>query len=251
MKNCKNKSQLAKKLGIARSTLYYKPKKPKQDKNLKEKILEVQKDHPAYGHKRIALELGINKKRILRVMKLFNIHPSKIRKRPEKSDDIGIPPSQIPNIAKTICPIQPHVLWAGDFTYLPWHGRFVYVATVIDICTRKIVGVYVGLRHTSDLVEQALLDAIVRTGSTPMIFHSDQGSEYRSYSYELLLKRFGIRQSHSHKASPWQNPFQESFYNNFKLELGDPKQFTGLGELTEAVLQQIHYYIHKKDSHGS
>ena len=83
------------------------------------------------------------------------------------------------------------MLWAGDFTYLPWHGGFVYVATVLDVHTREIVGWHIGLRHTTDLVMEAFQDAMKRTGITPRIFHSDQGSEYVSGSYEKMLETLG------------------------------------------------------------
>ena len=83
-----NKTKLAKNLGIGRSSLYYKPLLPTKDLALKKKIEEVLKTHPAYGHKRIAIHLGINKKRALRVMKLFNLTPIRRPKAPVKKDDL-------------------------------------------------------------------------------------------------------------------------------------------------------------------
>lgn len=242
MKTCKNKAALARKYGISRSTLYYKAKKPREDNKLREQILEVLQDHPAYGHKRIAMELGYNKKKVLRVMNIFGIKPRLLRGKPNKTADQGNPPTKVPNLAKTVCPIQPNALWAGDFTYLPWHGGFVYVATVLDVYTREIVGWHIGLRHTTDLVIEAFLDAHRRTGKAPQIFHSDQGSEYVSGSYEKILQNLKVMASHAKKSSPWENGYQESFYNSFKLELGDPKRFKSLGELAEAVHRQICYY---------
>lgn len=242
MNASKNKSALARKAGCARSTLYYKPKKPPKDEQLKKRILAVLDDHPAYGHKRIAMELGLNKKPVLRVMNAHGIRPRLIRGKPTKQADLGNPPTNIPNTAKTICPIRPNVLWAGDFTYMAWHGGFVYVATVLDVYTREIVGWHIGLRHTTHLVIEALLDALKRTGSRPQIFHSDQGSEYVSGDYEKMLGNLDIIPSHAQKSSPWQNGYQESFYSQFKLELGNPKKYLLLGELAEAVHRQICYY---------
>ena len=242
MKHCKNKAALARKMKIARSTLYYKPKKPPQDEELKQKILHVLDNHPAYGHKRIAMELSVNKKKILRVMKIYGIRPRLIRGKPTKSADLGNLPTKTPNVAKTICPTQPNVLWAGDFIYLPWHGGFVYVATVLDVHTREIVGHHIGLRHTTDLVMEAFHDAMRRTETRPQIFHSDQGSEYVSGSYEKMLEQLNVTPSHAKKSSPWENGYQESFYSQFKLELQNPKRYQTLGELAEAVYKQIHYY---------
>jgi putative transposase len=246
VKTSSNKTALARKLGVCRQSLYYFKKKPKEDEGMKTRILAVQEEHPAYGHKRIAIHLKLNRKRILRVMKLFRLKPRIMRGKPWKQDDIGKKPTIIPNLAKTICPIASNVLWVGDFTYIPWEGGFVYVATVLDVFTREIIGWHIGLHHTTDLVIQALLDAVERTGFTPQIFHSDQGSEYVSGAYETLLSTLNIHASQSKKSSPWENGYQESYYNNFKLEFGDPKRFQNLGELSEAVHRQIYYYNNKR-----
>jgi len=180
MAEAKNKTALARKLGVSRQSLYYRPKKPKEDTEIKEKIMALREEHPAYGHRRMALFLGLNRKRIHRIMKKFGIRPKIMLGKPWKPGDVGKPATAIPNLAKHICPIQANVLWAGDFTYIPWRGAFIYVATVIDVFTREIVGWHVGMRHTADLVIQAFLDAVERTGKAPKIFHSDQGSEYVS-----------------------------------------------------------------------
>ena len=242
MAAAKNKTALAKELGISRQSLYYHPKKPKEDHGIKERIISLQADHPAYGHRRMALFLGLNRKRIHRIMKKFGIRPKIMRGRPWKPGDVGKPATMVPNLAKTLCLVQANVLWAGDFTYIPWRGDFIYAATVIDVFTREIVGWYVGMRHTTDLVIRAFLDATERTGKTPHIFHSDQGSEYVSGTYDLLLANLGVRVSQSKKSSPWENGFQESFYNQFKLELGSSTRFSDLGELVEAVHRQMRYY---------
>jgi len=80
-----NKSALAKKLDISRSSLYYKSRTDQKDEILKEQIIYVMSLHPAYGHRRVAIELRVNKKRALRVMKKFNLEPEKQRsKKPKK-----------------------------------------------------------------------------------------------------------------------------------------------------------------------
>lgn len=246
MATARSKAALARKMGIARSSLYYKRKKPKEDSDIKEKILSLRDEHLAYGHRRMALFLGLNRKRIHRIMKKFGIRPKIVRGKPWKLGDVGKPATAIPNIAKTLCPIAANVLWAGDFTYIPWRGDFIYAATIIDVFTREIVGWHIGMRHTTDLVIQAFLDATERSGKRPQIFHSDQGSEYMSGHYELLLANLHVRPSQSKKGSPWENGFQESFYNQFKLELGKTTRFADLGELVEAIHAQMRYYNGKR-----
>lgn len=237
------KVALAKKLGVSRSSLYYKPKKPPEDEVLKTKIVAVMNEHPAYGHRRIAIELHVNRKAIVRIMKKNHLKP-KLRRgiRPIKLDDLGRPETRVTNILKILCPLQPNIVWAGDFTYFWFIDCFWHLATVIDIRTREILGWHVANHHTTALIMEAFKDAQRRTGTTPKYFHSDQGSEYVSGAYESLLQNHGTEPSHSRKSSPWQNGYQESFYNNFKLELGDTRRFTHVGELIEAIHQQISYY---------
>lgn len=237
----KSKKELARQLGISRQSLYYQPKLPAKDLRLKVEIEKVMTEHKAYGHKRIAWELGINKKRALRVMKIFGLKPQRKRRKPEKPQDLAQAPTNIPNLVQGRIIEAPHQVWVSDFTYLPYYGRFVYLATLEDIFTREVVGWEVFIKHNADLIAQALLNALNHYPS-PQIAHSDQGSEYRSQLYLNLLKSFNIQPSMSAKASPWQNGHKESFYSGFKLELGHPECYQTLGELIEAIAQQIHYY---------
>lgn len=241
------KTELAKKLGVSRASLYYKPKKPPLDEADKQKIVAVMNEHPAYGARRVGWALGMNRKKTKRLMRLHSLKP-KIRRgfRHVKLEDLGRPETLVTNILKVICPVRPNVVWAGDFTYFWFIDRFWYLATVIEVFTREIVGWHVANHHTTSLIMEAFQDAARRTGTSPKYFHSDQGSEYVSGAYESLLGSVGTQPSHSRKGSPWQNPHQESFYSNFKLELGDTRRFNNIGELIEAIHQQILYYNNKR-----
>lgn len=247
MAKAKTKATLAKELGISRAILYYKPKKPVSDEELKHKIITVMTEHQAYGHRRIAWVLGLNKKAIIRVMHQNGLKPKMTRGwRPTKPEDLNKPETQVENMLKLLCPIVPHMVWAGDFTYLWFVDRFWYVATVIDVYTREIVGWHIANHHTTTLIMDAFNDAVRRTNTASRYFHSDQGSEYVSGAYESLLAEYGTIPSHSRKSSPWQNGYQESFYSQFKLELGNPHRFSHIGELIEAIHQQIVYYNNRR-----
>lgn len=241
----KNKTQMAKEMGICRQSLYYNPKLPAKDARLKIQIQEVMSKHKRYGHKRIADELGINKKRILRVMKLFGLKPLRNRKSPFKPEDKNQAPMTVPNLLPETIIDAPNVAWGSDFTYLPFFGKFIYLATIIDLFTREIVGWVISARHNADLVCQAMTNAL-KYHNRPQLAHSDQGSEYRSSKYQKLLESVGIKCSMSKKGSPWQNGKQESFYSEFKLELGHPEAYATLGELIEAIARQIHYYNNER-----
>ncbi len=242
------KTAVAKKLGISRSMLYYQHKQPVIDEEVRHQIEAVLAEHKAYGHKRIAPELKMNKKRILRVMKKFNLKPYRSRPRkPIKKDDMGKAVEvDAVNVYKLLCPLAPNVVWVSDFTYIKFQGRFIYVATIMDMYTREIIGVAISRFHNQNLVMEAFMDAEKKTKIHPLYVHSDQGSEYTSDDYKTYVTSKKITISFADKASPWQNGFQESFYGKFKVDLGYMEQFESLGELIEAIYQTLYYYNNKR-----
>jgi len=238
------KTQLAKKLGVSRSSLYYQSKRDEKDTTLKKSINKVLAKNKSYGHRRIALELKINRKCILRVMNKYNIRPYRRRvKKPNKKGDLNQPDSQYQNLIKEICPLAANVVWVTDFTYIKFKNNFVYLSTVLDAYTREVKGYQIGLKHTADLVLSAMKDALIKNnGIYPIFTHSDQGSEYRSSTYTTFVEKRHIKISMSKKSSPWENSKQEAFYSNFKLDMGDFNRFESLGELIAEIHHYIHYY---------
>ena len=234
-----NKTILAKELGISRSNLYYKHRLPEKDWLLKQRIETVLHQYPSYGHKRIALHLQINKKRVRRVMKAFGMKPYRRRgNKYRKTKGVSI---ECSNLLLTNIPQYPHHIWTSDFTHMSFHGKTIYVATVMDLFGREVVGYSVLTTHATQLVTQALLSAL-HNYPVPVILHSDQGSEYTSKDYLVLLISLGIKPSMSHKGSPWENGYQESFYDKFKIDLGDPNRFESLGELVAAIAETMYRY---------
>jgi putative transposase len=242
------KTQIAKNLGISRQSLYYQHKRPVIDEEIKRHIEAVLTEHKGYGHKRIAIELKLNKKRILRVMKKFSIKPYRRRgRKPDKKDDVGKAAEEDSvNIYKLLCPLAPDIVWVSDFTYIKYKGKFIYVATIMDMYTREIIGIAISRFHNQNLVMEAFMDAEKKTGTHPVYVHSDQGSEYTSDDYKTYVGSKQIIISFADKASPWQNGFQESFYGKFKVDLGYMEQFESLGELIEGIYQTVYYYNNKR-----
>lgn len=242
------KVDLARQQGISVYSLYYKPIKPHKNWQLKNQIEQILSRHPSYGHRRLAIKLGMNKKKILRVMRLFGIKPYRRRVRKyRKTKDYS---SIYPNLLQLLpFPEKSNKIWVSDFTYLRLHGKWIYLATIMDIYDRKIVGWNLLTSHSAQLTANALIDAVEKSG-LPDIIHSDQGREYTAKIYIQFAKNLKVKISMSHKGCPWENGYQESFYSQFKVDLGDPNRFSTLGELAVAVYHQIHYYnnlrIHTK-----
>lgn len=135
--------------------------------------------------------------------------------------------------------------WVQDFTYLWFQGSWYYLAVVLDLKTRRVVGWALGTRHSSELTLAALQDAL-RKHPPPAMLHSDQGSEYLSLLHQEICQRYEIQLSASAKSSPWQNGFMETWFRGFKLELGPLSQFQDLAQLHEAIALQVHYYNTKR-----
>ena len=230
--------------GIGRSSLYYKSKKYEGDLRVKEKIEKVWDNHPSYGHKRLAIELKLNKKRILRVMKKFNLKPYRRHRKPFKRSNIGVY-DKYQNLLPITLLTKINQIWVTDFTYLWYKNRFIYVATVIDIYNREVVGACVLTNHSSALIIQTMVGALMNHPK-PDIIHSDQGSEYTGKIYTDFCTSSGIQISMSEKGSPWQNGYQESFYDKFKIDLGDPNRFDSLGELVYEIYHTIYTYNTKR-----
>lgn len=241
------KKEIAQKLGVSIASLYYQPKRPAIDLEVKNQIESVLTTHRDYGHKRIALTLKLNKKRILRVMKKFGIKPYRRRtKIPIKKNDLNKPANtRFTNLLKSFPITDINQVWVSDFTYLRYQNRFIYLATTMDVCTREIVGINISRFHNKDLVLGALRDALDHH-PPPLMIHSDQGSEYLSADYINFVEKSDIKVSISDKSSPWQNGYQESFYSQFKPLLGDTNRFKSMGELIEEIYQQVYYYNYQR-----
>ena len=245
------KTELALFMGVSRQSLYYQPVRPAKDLLVKVQIEDVMKIHKSYGHKRIAIELKMNKKKISRLMKKYDLKPYRRRvKKPPKPNDLSKQESIFKNEIKGFCPTRPNVVWVADFTYMKFQEKFFYVATVMDLFTREILGWNVSVRHDRLLVLESLDMALGKTKKLPLFYHSDQGSEYDSVDCITRLEENKITVSMSAKGHPWENGFQESFYSHFKVDLGRPDQFETFGELVEAIHLQMNYY-NKSRIHSS
>lgn len=137
---------------------------------------------------------------------------------------------------------KPNNIWVSDFTYIRYQGKFFYLATIIDLFTREVVGINISRHNNQELVLGALEDALTRN-PVPEILHSDQGSEYDSKAYISSCEKIGIKISMSRKSSPWENGHQESFFSHFKVELADVERFEEYGQLLEEIYKLHILYL--------
>ncbi|MBU6232580.1 MAG: IS3 family transposase [Patescibacteria group bacterium] len=238
------KTLRARELGVSRSTLYYKPKMAERDWKLKCEIEEVlrQEGCQGYGSPRISEALKRNHKVIERVMNLFGIKAYRRRGKRPKKKAVKI---EYPNLLLTACPMWKGHIWAADFTEVWWLEKKIYLATVIDLYTREIVGMAVSYNKGVQLTAAALWNALLNH-PRPSIFHSDNGSEYRAAAFVEILTSFGVLISRSAPGCPWENGYQESFYDKWKVDFGDPGRYRSFGELVSEVYRSIWIYNNKR-----
>jgi len=227
---------------ISRSSLYYQGIREQKDREFATEVIEVMDQNPCYGTERLAIAISVSENKVRRIKQKFDLYPVQSKRRSKKKRDTSSNEATYPNLTKGLVTLKARTVYASDFTYLRFGSKFVYLATVLDLHTREIVGWNIGTRHTANLVKSALIDAITRTNNTPQIIHSDQGSEYKSRLYTNFAKANDIKISMSNKSSPWQNGFQESYYCGFKEDLGSISDISDLGVLIERIHQTINYY---------
>ena len=208
---------------------------------------------------RFAIELSWTEKKARRIRNLAGITPAKRTKKGHKKAgvaEVAAPVNALkpyadfkdearPQDGQSYARMVESGAWVQDFTHIWFMGMWVYVATVEDLKTRRIVGWSMGLRHDAELVHRAVLDALSKYPPPP-ILHSDQGSEYLSYRLQDLCQKLEVKLSCSDKASPWQNGFKERFYGTLKDELGPVSRFEDLSQLYEGLALTIYYYNHKR-----
>src|SRR3989344_4273206 len=154
---------------MQRRIIYRANKQVPKDEALKEEINKVHIKHPAYGHKRLSLELKVNKKRVLRVMKIFGIKPPR-RKSHYYTTRSTKEPHKYTNLIKDLIVTKSNQVWCSDLSYIKFQGKFWYLATIEDIFTRQVRAAQMGKHHNSELVMETIRQANRSTGKAPEIF---------------------------------------------------------------------------------
>jgi len=176
-----------------------------------------------YGYRRVVLELNqrgflVNKKRVQRLMKKHHLQRKQRRRFVRTTDsNHGLP--VYPNIIGDLVIERPDQVWAADITYVRLVRGFVYVAVLLDLFSRKVIGWALSRSLHAQLAVEALEMALQTRRVQPgLIHHSDRGVQYASEQYVQLLVRQGIVISMSRKGNPYDNAKLESFMKTLKTE---------------------------------
>ena len=140
-------------------------------------------------------------------------------------------------------------LWVADMTYIPTWAGFVYLAVVLDVYSRKVVGWAFGQQQTADLVIQALNMALITRKPQDVIHHSDQGSQYTSVDFGKRCKEMGVRPSMGSVGDAYDNAMAESFFASLECELIDRRSWKSFAEARIAVFTWIEGWYNPRRRH--
>jgi len=248
---------------VSRSGYYSWKKRGKssRDQERSKLIPMVKSIHKAsrgtYGSRRVAQELesftGIpcGKHKAGTLMKLAGVKARQRRRfkaTTNSKHDLPIAPNIL---ARRFAVKNPDYVWVGDITYVWTSEGWLYLAVVIDLYSRRVVGWALGKRMTKQLVVDALLMAIWRRKpSAGLIFHSDRGSQYCSHKFQNLLKSYGICPSMSRKGDCWDNAVAESFFGTLKTEQIHGERYVTRDQARGDIIDYIEMFYNSMRIHS-
>ncbi len=202
-----------------------------------------------YGSPRLTGELRrerrVNHKRVERVVREHGLYAKDARRKKCRTTipDVSAPP--LPDAIKRDFSVgEPGLRTCGDITYIPTGEGWLYLASVLDIGSRRCVGYDMDSRMPTELVSRALTMAVNTRGGDVkgMIFHGDRGSQYMSHDYRELCESFGIVQSVGRTGSCHDNAVAESFWSTLKREMVSRFRFETRAEARRAIIAWINHY---------
>lgn len=255
--------QMAQALEVSRSGYYRrrvarKSARAQEDEVLSRQIERIHcRSRGTYGSPRITRELAkegrrLGKNRVARLMRQAGLVGVGRRRRKVRTtlSDARLPASE--NLIKDLRISGPNQVWVADITYVGTEEGWGYLAAVLDIWSRKIVGWSFKPHMESTLVCQALEKALFqRRPPSGLIHHSDRGSQYASRELRSLLSRHGIQSSMSAKGNCYDNATMESFFGTLKSEEIYRRHFETLAEAREAIFDYIETFYNRQRQHSS
>jgi transposase InsO family protein len=248
-------------LELPRSSFYHAAKSTsshEQDARLGELIEEIfKRNRRRYGYRRIHQELRDHDivcapsklRRILKIRGLKAIQPKNYL--PKTSDGRADRPCAN-LLSQQPLPQKPDQAWVGDITFIPTSSNWLYLAVVMDLGSRRIVGWSLATHMRAELVVHALEQALqTHPKASGVVFHSDRGSQYGSAAFRSVLTSAGLRQSMSGRANPYDNAWTESFIGTLKREMLQGGRFEDLTDARLELFEYIEGYYNNQRKHSA
>ncbi|MFO1477932.1 MAG: IS3 family transposase [Verrucomicrobiota bacterium] len=217
-----------------------------------------QEARQTYGSPRMTRHLKrqnipCSENRVARLMKLHGIRAAQKRPFRPRTTDSRHSEAIADNWLKVMpAPASPDQAWAADITYIWTAAGWVYLAAVMDLCSRKIVGWFISRSLESDLVKEALKQALVVRHPAPgLLHHSDRGIQYASSAFRALLLSQKITPSMSAKGNCYDNAAMEAFWSTLKAELIHRHHFLDLAQARLAIFEYIEIFYNRKRLHSA
>lgn len=224
-----------------------------------EEIKRIIKEFTGYGYRRVTKELQnrghiVNFKRIQMLMQINGLSCKKKRKYIPKTTDSNHDNPVYPNLIKGLDISHPDQIWVSDITYIQMDRGFSYLATILDVFTRKCIGWNLANNLKTDLVIGALDMAVdMRWNSkiNGLIHHSDRGVQYTSHEYTDRLKDLDIQISMSRKGNPYDNAYAESFFKTLKVEEVYLNEYLDINDAWDNIRRFIEDVYNAKRLHSA
>jgi len=255
---------MCKVLGVSRSGFYASAKREavtkqmENDRILTEKIREIhERSRGTYGSPRIHAQLNrdgfpCSKGRVEKLMREAGIQ-GRVRRRYRNTTDSNHRRPVAKNLIKRDFSTEtPDSVWCADITAVPTATGFVYLAAIIDVATRLIVGWAMDTNMETQLIQRALKSALAwREPANEIVHHSDRGSQYASHAYQDALATRGIRSSMSRAGDCWDNAMIESLFGTYKQEWAHHHRWRGLVDARAATHDYIEGFYNRERLHSS
>ncbi len=248
---------------VARSGYYSWLKRPSGVRTSSNRTLDVQirqvfaEHKQRYGAPRITDELndrGIacSRNRVARRMKTMGLRGIQAKKFKVTTDSNHNKPVAPDLLEQDFTAVQPNQKWVSDITYVWTDEGWLYLAVVMDLYSRAIVGWAMDKRMTQQLVIDALTMALFRRRFPKgVIIHSDRGSQYCAAAYQRLIKEKGLRCSMGRRANCYDNAAMESFFHTLKVEQVHRQRYRTRAAAKTAVFEYIEVYYNRKRKHSA
>lgn len=228
----------------------------RQNQTLRRALVTLHEKYPALGldslYSLLRGEFHCSRKRVHRLMQQANLHS--IRKNAYKTTTNSNHAHPIaPNLLqRSFSFARPNEAWVGDITYIPTGEGWLYLATVKDLCTKKVVGYAFSARIDANLTLAALEMAVRREKPDKgLIFHSDRGVQYAATAHRQRLESLGIRASMSRKGDPYDNAVAENFFSCLKCELVHHRRYATRSEAEADIFAYIEAFYNTVRPHSA